>query len=129
MSWVWGLVTWVLWTGGVGVVAVLQGRDERWLAAFLGTSALVLLDLGSLKAFAQVVLAPPTVDGAPRPKNSLLTGGVIALRLVPWVGLAFLMKTIPPTEVPVAHLLGWATFPGLVLGMGLLPRIFRKETK
>jgi hypothetical protein len=37
------------------------------------------------------------------------------------------MKTVPPKEAPVAHLLGWATLPWIALWMALLPRLLSKK--
>lgn len=124
-----GAVAWGVWLMMGTVVALLQQRDERWLVTFLCTATLLFVDLVSLKFFADLVLRPSEAKSAGKWRNRARVSLVALLRIVPWVGLALLMKTIPPSEVPLAHLLGWVTLPWMVMSMALLPLIFQKNSK
>ncbi len=127
MNPLWITVSWALWAAPNALYAVAQGREDRWLFAFLGTSGLLLLDVISLGAFAAVVLKPKPALEESKWRRRARMAGVMAIRFAPWAGLAFLLKSIPPKEAPLAHLLGWVTLPWVVFWATILPRIVSKK--
>ncbi len=127
MSPYYGLLAWAFWVGPVFAGALARSVESAWLIAFLTTSLLLLLDLFSFHVYAKFVFEPKQTGKFAQWRSRLKLTGVVILRMAPWAGLIWVLKSFPPAGTPMAHLLGWATLPWTVLGSVVLPRVFKRN--